>query len=313
MDKLLFLSIVLPAHNEASNILPVYQSLIEVLDDDILSKFEIIFVDDGSADNTAEAVEMLSEKDPRVKLIQLFRNFGHQNALTAGLANASGDVIVTMDSDLQHPAEVIKEMLAKYNEGNDVVYTVRRGKQNGILKNLLSSLFYKVFNRVTGMNISKDSSDFRLISRKVADNLIAMHEKNRFLRGMTPWIGGRSAVVEYIANPRVHGAPSYTLNKSFALAITGLLSFSTFPLKAIFFLGVLCSTVSLGYGLYIVGHKIFIGTAVPGYTDIVASVLFLNGLQFVSLGIIGRFLVIVLDEIRDRPNYIIRRTIGIEK
>lgn len=313
MDKMPFVSVVLPSYNEAKNVVPVYQSLIKVLENEAQLRFEIIFVDDGSADNTAETVETLSQKDPRVKLIQLFRNFGHQNALTAGIAKASGDVIITMDSDLQHPAETIQEMLAKYQEGNDVVYTVRLGEQKGFLKNLSSSLFYKVFNNLTGMNISKDSSDFRLISRKVADNLNAMREKNRFLRGMTPWIGGRCATVEYVANPRLHGKPSYTWKKSLMLAVAGLLSFSTLPLKIIFFIGVLCCTVSLGSGIYIICHKIFVGTALPGYTDIIVSILFLNGLQFVSLGIIGRFLVVVLDEIRDRPNYIIRRTIGIDK
>ncbi len=313
MDKMPFVSVVLPSYNEAKNVVPVYQSLVKVLENEAQLRFEIIYVDDGSADNTAETVEALSQKDPRVKLIQLFRNFGHQNALTAGIANASGDVIITMDSDLQHPAETIREMLAKYHEGNDVVYTVRLGGQKGFLKNLSSSLFYKVFNNLTGMNISKDSSDFRLISRKVADNLNAMREKNRFLRGMTPWIGGRCATVEYVVNPRLHGKPSYTWKKSLLLAVAGLLSFSTLPLKIIFFTGVLCCTVSLGSGVYVICHKIFIGTALPGYTDIIVSILFLNGLQFVFLGIIGRFLVVVLDEIRDRPNYIIRRTIGIEK
>ena len=311
MNNLPFASIVLPAHNETSNIVPIYQSLTKILGKEALSTFEIIFVDDGSDDNTAEIVEALSQEDTRVKLIQLFRNFGHQNALTAGMAHASGDIIITMDSDLQHPPEIIKEMLAKYKEGNDVVYTVRRGNQKGTLKNIASSLFYVLFNKLTSINISSNSSDFRLMSKKVADCLNTMREKNRFLRGMTPWIGGHSAVVEYDVAPRLHGNPSYTWKKSFLLAISGLLSFSTVPLQLIFYSGIGISFLSFGYGLFLVGHRIFIGTAVPGFTDIIASILFIGGLQLVSLGIIGKFLVIVLDETRDRPNYIIRRTIGI--
>lgn len=306
-----FVSIVLPAHNEGANIEPMYQSLIRVFETEVLSVFEIIFVDDGSSDDTAEIVEKLSTKDARVKLIQLFRNFGHQNALSAGIAHASGDVIITMDCDLQHPPEIIKEMLAKYREGNDVVYTVRRNRQKGTLKNIASSVFYKLFNKMTNLNINSNSSDFRLISRKVADCLSSMKEKNRFLRGMTPWIGGRSAFIEYDVAPRLYGNPSYTLKKSVLLAIAGLMSFSTLPLKIIFYTGIVISFLSFGYGLYLVGHKIFVGTAVPGFTDIIASILFIGGLQLISLGIIGKFLTIVLDETRDRPNYIIRRTVGI--
>ena len=310
MSDLPFVSIVLPAHNEAANIVPMYEALIRILDAEALSTFEIIFVDDGSEDKTAEIVETLSKKDTRVKFIQLFRNFGHQNALTAGIAHAIGDVIITMDCDLQHPPEIIKEMLSKYREGNDVVYTVRRNKQKGTLKNMASSLFYRLFNKMTSLNINSNSSDFRLISKKVADCLSTMREKNRFLRGMTPWIGGRSAFIEYEVAPRLHGNPSYNLKKSFLLAMSGLMSFSTLPLKIIFYVGIVISFLSFGYGLFLVGHKIFVGTAVPGYTDIIASVLFIGGLQLISLGIIGRFLVIVLDETRDRPNYIIRRTVG---
>jgi dolichol-phosphate mannosyltransferase len=306
-----FASIVLPAHNESANIEPMYQSLIRVFEAEALSVFEIIFVDDGSGDNTAEIVEKLSLKDARVKLIQLFRNFGHQNALSAGIAHASGEVIITMDCDLQHPPEMIKEMLAKYREGNDVVYTVRRNRQKGTLKNIASSAFYKLFNKMTSLNINSNSSDFRLMNRKVADCLSSMKEKNRFLRGMTPWIGGRSAFIEYDVAPRLYGNPSYTLKKSILLGIAGLMSFSTLPLKIIFYTGIVISFLSFGYGLYLVGHKIFVGTAVPGFTDIIASILFIGGLQLISLGIIGKFLTIVLDETRDRPNYIIRRTVGI--
>jgi dolichol-phosphate mannosyltransferase len=311
MNDLPFVSIVLPAHNEAANIEPMYESLILVLEAEALSEFEIIFVDDGSEDKTADVVERLSNKDSRVKLIQLFRNFGHQNALTAGIAHARGEVIITMDCDLQHPPEIIKEMLSKYREGNDVVYTVRRNKQKGTLKNMASSIFYRLFNKITHLNINSNSSDFRLMSKKVADCLSAMREKNRFLRGMTPWIGGRSTFIEYDVAPRLYGNPSYTLKKSVLLAIAGLMSFSTLPLKIIFYAGIVISFLSFGYGLYLVGHKIFVGTAVPGFTDIIASILFIGGLQLISLGIIGKFLVIVLDETRDRPNYIIRRTIGV--
>lgn len=313
MSQLPFVSIVLPAHNEALNIRPIYKALVKILLKENLAGYEIIFVDDGSTDDTASVVEKLYSEDKCVKLVQLFRNFGHQCALTAGMTNARGDVVVTMDADLQHPPETIREMLARYREGNDVVYTIRQGQQDGFLKNTTSRLFYALFRRVTGLSLNNNSSDFRLMGRQVVDVLNKMEEKDRFLRGMTPWIGGRYAVVEYKLNPRLHGQTSYSFQKSLRLAITGMLSFSTLPLKAIFYLGILLCALSFAYGLYLVGHKVFVGTAVPGYTDIIASVLFLGGVQLVSLGIIGKFVSIVLDEVRRRPNYIVRRTIGIDK
>jgi len=309
----LVLSIVLPAHNEAKNIVPTYQALVETLEDEELKAYEIIFIDDGSEDDTSKIVELLSQKDNRVKLIQLFRNFGHQIALTAGLAHASGDVVITMDADLQHPPSTIRQMLAKYREGHDVVYCVRQGRQAGLFKNLTSRAFYSFFNRVAGIKLLGNATDFRLMSRAVVDVLNGMREKHRFLRGMTPWIGGSHSFVEYDVAPRLHGSSSYSFNKSLSLAISGLFSFSTFPLKLIFYLGFFFCAMSFSYGLFHVGHKIFIGTAVPGYTDIIASVLFLGGLQLISLGIIGKFMAIILVEVRDRPTYIIKRTVGIDE
>jgi len=306
-------SIVLPAHNEESNIVAIYEALIETLREEEIEGLEIIFVDDGSSDKTAKVIESLCQKDTRVKLIQLFRNFGHQIALTAGLSYVKGDVAITMDADLQHPPYVIREMLAKYREGNDVVYTVRRGEQKGVIKNVTSRAFYTLFRKVTGIDLLDNASDFRLTNRLVTDVLNSMPEKHRFLRGMTPWVGGRSGFVEYDVAPRFSGKSSYSFNKSLRLAISGFFSFSTFPLKLIFFLGVFLCVPSFCYGLYLVGHKILIGTAVPGYTDIIASVLFLGGVQLVSIGVIGKFMAIILDEVRDRPTYIVKRAIGVDE
>jgi hypothetical protein len=218
-----------------------------------------------------------------------------------------------MDADLQHPPSILKEMLAKYREGYDVVYGVRRGDQTGLIKNLTSRAFYPFFNRISGINLMRNATDFRLMSKAVVDVLNSMREKHRFLRGMTPWVGGSHSFVEYEVAPRLYGSSSYTFNKSLRLAISGLFSFSTFPLKVIFYLGIVFCVLSFGYGLIQVGHKIFVGTAVPGYTDIIASVLFLGGLQLISLGVIGKFLAIILDEVRDRPTYIIKRTVGINE
>lgn len=305
------LSVVLPAHNESENVIPMYEALLKVLTDADPGGFEIIFVDDGSTDGTVGAVLNLCKEDSRVKLVELFRNFGHQIALTAGMAHAAGDVVVTMDADLQHPPETILEMLAKFREGNDVVYAKRVGVQRGVLKPVMSRFFYRAFRWATGLEIEDNVSDFRLMSRQVVEVLNGMHEANRFLRGMAPWIGGRSAVVEYRLGKRLHCTPSYSFGKSLALASTGMLSFSTLPLTLIFAVGLVLSVLSFGYGLVLVAHKILVGTAVPGYTDIIASVLFLGGIQLLSLGVIGKFIAILLDEVRGRPNYIVRRTVGI--
>jgi glycosyltransferase involved in cell wall biosynthesis len=229
------------------------------------------------------------------------------------MAYAKGDAVVTMDADLQHPPATIKVMLQKFREGYDIVYTHRTGNQTGFVKNLASAVFYRLFRKATGLNIEDNSSDYRLMSRQVVQVLNAMQEKNRFLRGMTPWIGGNHAVVEYILNKRLHGSSSYTFNKSFALAIAGLMSFSTIPLKLIFIAGFAISILSFISGTILVLHKIFIGTAVPGYTDIIVSVLFLGGLQLVSIGVIGKFVAIILEEVRNRPMYVIRKTIGIDE
>ena len=309
--SVLSVSIVLPTYNEATNIRPIYDALVAVLDQEPCQNIELIFVDDGSTDNTAAVVQDLHHRDRRVKLIQLFRNFGHQIALTAGLQYARGDVVIVMDADLQHPPEIIAAMLAQYRRGYDVVNTARVGSQKGRLKNFASGIFYRIFRRLTKLDLQDNSADFRLMSRQVVDVLNRMPEKNRFLRGMTPWIGGRSTVVEYDLKPRLHGQPSYNLRRSYRLALTGLLSFTTLPLKWVFGLGLLFCLLSFGYGLYLIGHKLIVGTALPGYTDIIASILFLGGLQLVSLAIIGKFVSIVLEEVRDRPSYIIRKTLGL--
>ena len=305
------MSIVLPAHNEADNITPMYDSLVSVLSPLGLREFEILFIDDGSTDRTSQRVADLAATDSRVKLIELLRPFGHQAALTAGLMHARGDVVITMDADLQHPAEMIPLMLERFRAGSDVVYARRKGQQRGLCKNLLSAAFYACFKRTTRVAVFDGVSDFRLMSSRIVHILNTMEERDRFLRGMVPWIGGRSDVVEYSLQPRIHGAPSYTLSQSLRLGLAGLMSFSTAPLTAIFVVGLAVSLLSFGYGLYLVGHKIVVGTAVPGYTDIIAGVLFLGGLNLTAIGIVGRFLAIVLDEVRARPNYIIRRTVGI--
>jgi len=312
-QQLIFVSIVLPVHNEYANIKPMYEALINVLDQQEFLDYEIIYVDDGSTDETVRMIEELHLADERVKLVQFFRNFGHQIALSAGMVHATGDVVVTMDADLQHPPETIIDMLEKYRQGNDVVYTIRKGKQKGLSKNITSDLFYTLFRKLTKLDVQNNVSDFRLMSRQVVDVINSMPEKSRFLRGMIPWVGGQYAIVPYKLKPRLNNEPSYSFLKSLRLAMAGLMSFSILPLKFVFLTGIILCILSFAYGIFLIGHKVFIGTAVPGYTDIIASILFLGGVQLVSMSIIGKFLSIVLDEVRGRPNYIVRRTLGINK
>jgi len=296
------LSIILPCHNEEKNIEPVYRALAAACAG--ISR-EILFIDDGSSDRTCEAVNLISGRDPTIRLIRFVRNYGHQSALRAGYRAARGEWVMTMDADLQHPAEAIPSMLAKARAGYDVVQMVRAGPQSGLLKNLFSLAFYKVFNSLSDVRITAQASDFRLISRSVCDVLNALPERNLIVRAILPYLGFPTASLVYQPAGRLHGSASYSFGKSLHLGSDALFNFSAFPLKLAMRLGFLISALAFVYGLYNVAAKFLTEGNVPGYTDLIASTLFLGGLILLYLGILGRYVLVILDHLKRRPEYLI--------
>ncbi|MEO7426214.1 MAG: glycosyltransferase family 2 protein [Fibrobacteria bacterium] len=296
------LSIVLPCFNEEKNIAPVHAALAEACAD---IAWEMLFVDDGSKDGTAAAVEALAAVDPRIRLIRFVRNAGHQHALRAGYRAARGAWILTMDADLQHPAAAAPAMLAKAREGFDVVQMVRGNPQAGFFKNLCSRAFYKIFNSLSEVPIPEQASDFRLVSRQVCDILNALPERNLIVRAILPYLGFKSASIPFQIGARRHGQAGYSFRKSLDLGSEALFNFSAIPLKLAMRIGLLISALAFLYGGYNVAAKFLSDRNVPGYTDLIASTLFLGGLILVYLGILGRYILVILDHLKRRPEYLI--------
>lgn len=296
-------SVVLPCWNEEANVERMAMEIAAVLPS---LRIEIIFVDDGSADGTANAVRALRTRDPRIRLISFVRNAGHQSALRAGYRAARGEYVVTMDADGQHPPEYLPIMISKAKEGYDVVQMVRLGGQAGFAKNLFSQSFYRFFNAIADEPIPEAGSDYRLISRQVCETLNALPERNLVLRAALPALGFSTAMLNYTVKPRQGGGAGYTFGKSWRLMSDTVFNYSTLPLRLMRRLGLAISVLAFGYGLFNVIAKFFGEGNVPGYTDIIASVLFLGGLVLLYLGILGRYLEIAIDHLRGRPEYLLR-------
>jgi dolichol-phosphate mannosyltransferase len=296
------LSVILPCLNEESNIGPLYASIRGACGGIPL---ELIFVDDGSTDGTCEAVNLLATRDSRVRLIRFVRNAGHQNALRAGYRAARGHYVATLDADLQHPPALLPAMLAKAEEGYDVVQMVREGAQAGFLKDLSSRAFYRIYNWLSEVPIQPQASDFRLVSRSVCDALNALPERQLIVRAILPYLGFRTASLPYRLGERLHGRASFSFSKSLHLGSDALFGFSAVPLKLAMRLGIAVSILAFLYGIYNVGAKLLTDSNVPGYTDVIASVLFLGGVILIYLGIIGRYILVILDHLKRRPEYVI--------
>jgi glycosyltransferase involved in cell wall biosynthesis len=302
------LSVVAPVYNEAATIGEFHQRVTTALGD---LPFELILVDDGSADDSAELIRGLSAADPRVRGIFLSRNFGHQMAITAGLDHARGDAIVMIDADLQDPPEVIGEMLARWREGSDVVYAVRE-QRNGEswFKLTTARWFYKVFDWLTDVNLVHDSGDFRLLDRRALDALSSMRERSRFLRGMTVWVGYTQSAVLYHRDARYAGETKFTLARMLAFSLDAISGFSYRPLELATFLGFTISTLALIAIPVVVILKI-VGSYLPGFSTVEISLLLLGGIQLITIGIIGEYVGRIYDEVKGRPLYLIRSTVNL--
>jgi polyisoprenyl-phosphate glycosyltransferase len=307
------ISVVVPCFNEDAVLPETTRRLIASLEE-IGRSFEIVYVDDGSRDNTPRVLTEIYASDPRVRVVRLSRNFGHQIAISAGLEYARGAAVVLIDADLQDPPEVIAEMVSLWRQGNDVVYGTRRHRDGETaFKTLTAKWFYRFMNRLSEVPIPLDSGDFRLLDRKVVDALLAMPERDRFMRGMVSWVGFRQVSVEYDRAPRAAGDSKYTLFKMARFAVDGILSFSTAPLRIATLLGVGSFAAALLGGLTAVGVGLAIGRWVSPWAWVLLAVLLLGGAQLLCLGIFGEYLGRTYAENKRRPLYFVRETLGFDE
>lgn len=306
------LSVIVPCFNEAEVIEHTHQRLIAALET-ITEDFEIIYVDDGSRDTTAELLRDLQSRSSRARVIRLSRNFGHQIAVSAGIEYARGRAVVLIDADLQDPPEVIAQMMAKWREGYHVVYG-QRTERSGETKFKLwtARSFYRLINRLSEVPIPLDTGDFRLMDRAVVDALLRMRERHRLLRAMTSWVGFNQTAVGYSRAERFAGSSKYPLRKMLALAIDGIVSFSAIPLKIVTSVGLAFSALSVLGIIYAVAQRLLTDNWVPGWTLIFIAVMLIGGLQFIFLGVIGEYVGRIYSEAKDRPLFLVMEELGFD-
>jgi dolichol-phosphate mannosyltransferase len=303
------ISIVIPTYCEEGNISELYSQLESELKKIELHSFEIIYVNDGSHDNSLTKIKELTVRDNRVKFIHFSRNFGHQNALRAGLDFAQGAAVISMDADLQHPPELIATLIEQWRAGNKVVYTKRKDTSDlSFFKKLTSKLFYKLVNYLSETKLEEGTADFRLLDRSVVEALKNFNENNLFYRGIIPGLGFKQHGVEYIPNERFSGNTKYTFSKMVRFALTGITSSSAKPLYFSIYLGAFLAICSFFYALYAIYISLFTTEAVAGWTSTIASILFIGGIQLMMLGIVGIYMGKLFSESKKRPNYIIEES-----
>ena len=310
-DAILY-SIVIPVYNEAEVLPALYNRLTRVMEG-LVEPYEIIFINDGSRDDSTMLLRDFQDRDARVKFLNFSRNFGHQIAITAGLDYSSGQAAVVMDADLQDPPEVIPRLIEQWRKGYDIVFAVRAKRQGeGFFKRATAALFYRLFRRMAATEIPLDAGDFRLMSRRAVEALQSIRERNRFIRGLAGWIGFRQTAVTYVRDVRQAGETKYPLKKMLRFALNGLLSFSVVPLQLASYLGFLISSIGFFYIVYAIGLKLFTDRVVLGWTSVMVAVLFLGGVQLISLGIIGEYIGRIYDEVKQRPLYVVDEAKGFE-
>jgi dolichol-phosphate mannosyltransferase len=303
-------SIVVPVYNEEESIPDLVKQLREITD--LLDgPAEIVLVDDGSRDASYALMTAASDEDPRIKVLQLSRNFGHQAAITAGMDFASGRAVVVMDADLQDPPEVILEMAARWQEGYEIVYAVRERREGEtFLKKATARMYYGLVRRLAEVDQYVDVGDFRLVDRKALDAFLQMRERDRYIRGMFCWVGFRQIAVPYVRASRRAGRSKYSLRKMVKLASDGIVGFSSAPLRLGIAVGMFMALGAVGYGLLAVALKLAGLPYVPGYASLLVTITFLSGVQLIVIGVIGLYLARVYDEVRGRPLYLVREARG---
>jgi glycosyltransferase involved in cell wall biosynthesis len=301
-------SIVVPAYNE-HDVIFEFNRRLSIARQELSLPSEVIFVNDGSTDDTLERLRSLKAADPTIGIVDLSRNFGKEIALTAGLDHARGDVVVIIDADLQHPPELIPEFIARWREEDaDIVYGQRasRAGESGT-KRLTSRAFYRAINALSGRLIPVDAGDFRVLSRRAVDALAGIRERHRFMKGLFAWIGYRQVPLLYETDLRFAGVSKWNYWKLWNFSIEGITSFSVAPLKVATYVGLLAAILSIVYGFFMVFQTIIYGNPVPGFPSLLVAILFLGGLQLIFLGIIGEYLGRMFNEVKQRPLYLVRR------
>lgn len=302
------ISVVIPSYNEEGNISLLVAKLHSVFQN-LSYSYELIFVDDGSSDKTLEILKYLSLNDKNVFYIELSRNFGHQNALKAGLDLAKGDCIISMDGDMQHPPELLPEMIQKWEEGYDVVYTRRlEDKKLSFVKKVTSKGFYKVINKLSEIKFEEGTADFRLIDRKVATAFLELDENELFIRGLVSWVGFKQFAIDYVPAARFSGSSKYPLKKMIQFALKGITSFSIRPLYISIFLGFSISFFAFIFYLVYVFHAVFYAYTISGWASVIFTIVFFGGLNLIVMGIIGIYVGKLFMQSKGRPNYLIRNT-----
>jgi dolichol-phosphate mannosyltransferase len=308
----LTLSVVVPVYNEVEVLPAFYERLTRALEQQGDS-YEVVFVNDGSNDGSLTLLTELRRRDSRVKVLGLSRNFGHQVAITAGVDYSAGQAVVIMDADLQDPPEIIPQLVAEWRTGFDVVFAVRESRRGeSLFKRTTAALFYRLLQRLTSTDIPLDAGDFRLLSRRAVEALKPLRERNRFVRGLVGWIGFSHTAVRFVRDARHAGETKYPLRRMVRFALNGLFSFSFAPLQLATLLGFTVSVLSLVYIVYAINLKLFTDRTVQGWASIMVALLFIGGVQLISLGIIGEYIGRIYDEVKQRPLYLVERAEGFD-
>lgn len=303
------ITVMVPAYNEEKNIAATLDNIALTLKQ-MTPHWDIVAVDDGSRDQTAHIIQTLVERY-HITLVRFSRNFGKENAISAGLSYAKGDMVICMDADGQHASELMLTMLQHWREGYDMVYAIRQDReQESSFKLWGSRLFYRMMSASTQVQIPRDAGDFRLMDRKVVDALCALPERNRFMKGIYAWVGYKSIGIPYTPLPRLHGESAYSKLKLIALAWTGITSFSVLPLRLASLTGVVLALLAFAYGTLVVIDKLFFHESVPGWPTVVASMMFFSGVQLLFIGVLGEYLARVYDEVKGRPPFIVSEVVS---
>jgi glycosyltransferase involved in cell wall biosynthesis len=312
-DSIELISLVIPFHNEEDVVDQLFCRVIPVLSDIPHSDYEVVCVNDGSSDLTLDRLLAYSKSNRRIKVVDLSRNFGKEAAITAGIDRARGDAVIPFDADLQDPPEAIRRLVDKWREGFDVVIAQRCGRATDTYaKRSTASIFYRVHNAISEIKIPENAGDFRLLSRSAVEALRQLPENRRFMKGLFAWIGFKTAQIEYLREPRLVGKTKFSGWRLWNLALEGITSFSTLPLRVWTYVGGVTSLCAFGYAVYLILRTQLRGVDVPGYASIITAILFLGGVQLIGIGVIGEYVGRIYIESKRRPIYIVRKVYNSE-